>query len=105
MRAQRAKAEGIVAFGEASSGIVGHQVAMVEGGRIQGKRTIEKKLPRGGEQQVGAANDFRDLHGIVVHNHGQLVSRQVIMPPDDEVSEILASGELLRAEMAVGEVD
>ena len=61
---------------------------MVEGGRSQGKRTVEQKLAGSGEQQISAANDFADLHGGIIDNNGELIRRNIVMTPNDKVSEV-----------------
>jgi hypothetical protein len=43
-------------------------------------------------QQVGAADHFRDLHGGVIDDYGELIGGDVVAAPDDEVSEIAAGG-------------
>jgi hypothetical protein len=45
------------------------------------------------------------LHGRVIDNYGELVGRDVVAAPDDEVSQIAAGDEELRTEVEVGEVD
>ncbi len=103
MGAQGAEAECIVAFGEADAGVVEHQRAMIERGQREAEGAIEKKLPGGREQEVSAANDFGDLHGGIVCNHGELIGGNIVRPPDNEIAKVFAGGELLRTKMAVGE--
>lgn len=92
-----------MAFSEADSGFVGHQGAMIESWRSQGKRPVEQELASGGEQEVGTANHFGDLHGGIVRDDGELISGNVIVTPDDKIAEIFSGDELLRTEMAIGE--
>jgi len=92
-----------VAFCEANSGIVGHQGAMEEGGRLKPERAIEQNLPRGGKQQVCPAHHFGDPHRGIVHDHGELIGRNSVMPPGHKITEILSSDEMLRAEVSVHE--
>src|SRR5277367_1206557 len=71
----------------------------------QSESAIEQELPGGGKQQVFAAHDLGDLHRRVVHHHGQLISRNAIVPPHDKIAKVPSSDKTLRAEMAVGEGD
>jgi hypothetical protein len=103
--AKGAQAEGVVTLGEALAGFVGHQWTVAKGGRRQSKRAVEQKLAGGGEEEVGPANDFGDLHGGIVHDNGKLVSRNVVVTPDDEITEVFSGDESLRAEMTVGELN
>ena len=54
--------------------------------RRQLERAIEKQLTKSGTKQVRAAHDFGDLHGGVIDHDGELVSRNVVLPPDDEIA-------------------
>lgn len=92
-------------FGEADSGVVGHQGAMVKGGRGEGKRVVKQKLAGGGEKQVRATDDFGNPHSAVVHKNGELIGGNIVVTPDDEVAEIFSGDEALRAEMAIVESD
>ncbi len=98
---QRAQAERVMALGQTSACGVGHQGAMVKGGRRQTKRAIEENLAGGGEKQIGTANDFGDSHSSIVCHHGQLVGGRVILTPDDKITEILSGDELLKAEITI----
>jgi hypothetical protein len=50
------------------------------------ERTIEKQLPKRRAEQVRAAHHFGDLHDCVIDHDGELVSRNVVFPPDDEIT-------------------
>ena len=52
--------------------------------------SVAQQLPRRARQQVGAADDLGDLHGVVVGHDGQFVGGEVVAPPDDEVAEVRA---------------
>ena len=78
MFAEAAKTEGGMPFGEASALVIRHQAAMVEVGRGQTQGAIEQKLSGGGQEQVFAANDLGDLHGGIIHHHGELIGRHVV---------------------------
>src|SRR6266542_6768644 len=78
---------------------------MIKGGSSQPEGAVEQYLPGGGFEQVLPADDFRDLHRGIIHDHGEVVSGGVIMPPDNEIAEVSARNELLRAVVAVHEGD
>ena len=92
-----------MAFGQADSLFVRHQRAVIELGRRHPERAIQQQLPGGGREQIGAAHHLGDPHRRVVHHDRKLVSRNAIVPPDDEIAEVLARDELLRPAMAVSE--
>ena len=94
-----------MALGEAGSLVIGHQRAMVEGGRRQGKGAVEQELARGGDKQIRPANHFGDLHGGVIDHDRQLIGGDAVGPPHDEVAKVAARDELLRTESSVEEGD
>ena len=102
-RAQAAQAQGVMAFGQPDALFVGHQRAVKELGRWHPKRSMQQQLSGGGREQIGAAHHLRDPHRRVVHHDGKLVSRNPIVPPDDEIAKVLARDESLRPEMAINE--
>jgi hypothetical protein len=55
-------------------------------------------LPRGGFEQVFAANDLGDSHRSIIYHDRQLIRGHVVVPPDYEIAKILSGHELLRAE-------
>lgn len=79
--------------------------AMRKCGRCEAERPVEQNLPRGGEEQIRAAHDFADLHRGIVHDDGELIGGNPIVPPHDEIAEIFSRYKLLWAEMAVNEGD
>jgi len=103
--AQGAEAEGVVALGETTAGFIGHQRAMIKSGWLEGKGAVEQELAGGGFEEVRAAHDLGDAHGVVVNSDGELVGGKVVALPDDEIAEIPAGDELLRAEVPVVEGD
>jgi hypothetical protein len=62
-------------------------------------------LPGGGPEQVGAAHDFGDEHGGIIHDDRKLVGGAAVVAPDDKISEIAARDELLRPELAIDKAD
>jgi len=46
-------------------------------------------------KEIGSADYLGNFHCGVVGNDSQLISRDVVTPPDDEVSEISAGNEFL----------
>ena len=94
-----------MAFGQARAGFIGDQGTVTKGGSRQTEGAIEQNLPGGGFEKIFAADDFRDPHCRVIHDHGELVRRGIVVPPDDEIAEVFAGDELLRAAMTVHERD
>ena len=63
----------------------------------------QQNLPRSRFQKIGSADDFSDLHRRIVDNDRQLIGRNVITPPYDEIAEVPASNEALPTKMEIGE--
>lgn len=103
--AESADGERVMPFGETLAFVIGDKRAVIPLRRLQPERAIEEDLARGGLEEVGSANDFRDAHGGVVNDAGKLVGGHVIAPPDEEVSEIGSSDEMLETEVVVVEGD
>ncbi len=93
--AERSKRQGIVPLGKALSGGIGDQRAVKKAGDGQ-PSAVEQELPGGRGEQVFTANDFADLHRVIVGDDGQLVGRKTVLAPDDEVAEV-ATGNALDA--------
>jgi hypothetical protein len=55
--------------------------------RRQGEPALQRALPRGTVEQVGAAHDVRDALGVIVDDHCELVGIHAIAPPHDHVAE------------------
>ncbi len=99
--AKASDAGGIVALRHALSAFITHEIAVVVGGDRKPKSSKYEYLPCRGFEQINSPNDFRDLHVGIVHNHRQLVRRDIIPPPDDEVSKIPSCDEPLRSQVDV----
>ena len=78
---------------------------MEEGGRLQAKRSIEKKLARSGEEQVCAANHLSDLHCGIIEDHRELVAGNAVISPNDEVAEVAACDKALLAKKPIEELN
>jgi len=76
---------------------------MVELRGRQIQSAVEQELAGGGFEQVFAADDFGDAHGGVIHDDGELIRGDVVVPPDDEVAEVLPGNQLLGAVTTVCE--
>ena len=94
-----------MAFGEADAVFICHQGAVVEGWGRELEGFIKKELARGGEKEIRAANHFGDLHGGIVESAGELVGGEIIMTPDEEITEVVSRDAFLGAEMAIVEFD
>ena len=92
-----------MALGEAHSVLIPHQFAVIVPGYRQAQGSIQQNLAGGGFQQVGAADDFSDLHGGIIDYYGQLIGGDIIFSPDDEVAEIFAGHQLLRTQVQINE--
>ena len=71
----------------------------------QTHRAIKQELPGSGDEQIRAAHDFADSHGRVVHDGGELIGRNVVMPPDNEIPKVLSSDECLPSQISILEGD
>jgi len=92
-----------MALRQADTRLIGQQWAVKKVRRLEFKRAVEQELARGGSEQVCAAHNFGDSHGRIVHHARKLVCRNVIMPPDDKIAEVLPGDKLLRTELSVRE--
>lgn len=90
-----------MALGEAAAVVVDDELAVEPCGDGIAKGAVEEDLAGGGFEEVGAANDFSDAHGVVVDDTGELVAGNAVAPPDDEVAEVDSSGKALRAEVFI----
>ncbi len=102
---QLANAQRIVALGESHACIVSNQVAMIVIRRPQPERTEHQKLPSRRLQQVRAAHNFGDAHSCIVDHDRELICRDIIAAPYDEVSEIAPRDHPLRPEVQISERD
>jgi hypothetical protein len=96
------EAEGIVALREANSLPIQHQRSMKKAGWSIAKCFIKKQLPGGGKEQIGSPDHLGNLHGGIVDGTGELVGREVIVAPEDEIAKIPPRDEFLRA---AGKID
>ena len=94
-----------MALREPQPRFISHQIAMVVRRNRQAERTDQEQLPSGRLQQIGTAHDFRDLHGSVIGDHGELIRRNIVAPPNHEVAEIVPCDITLRALMKIVECD
>jgi len=84
-------------LGQPQTSLVPNQVAMKVGWYGKAEGADEEQLPGSRFQQVGATDDFGNLHRSVVRHHGELVSGNIIAPPNHEVAKILPGDESLLA--------
>jgi hypothetical protein len=103
--AEPAEAARLVPLRQPLSLAVHQQLAVVPGRRWNPKGAHQQNLPGCGAEQIRSADDLRDLHCGVIHDHSELVSRHVIPPPEKEVAKIFSGYETLRTEVAVHELD
>ena len=103
--AQGAQAEGIVALGETNPGFVSDEWAMVKGGRVESEGAIEQELTRSGSKEVFSADYLSDFHCSIVHDDSQMIRGNIVVAPNDKISEVNTGSESLRAVMAIGESD
>ena len=85
-----AQTEGIVTLGETFADAVRNQRQMAEFRRRQLQDAIEKQLAKSRAEQVRAAHDFGDPLGGVVDHDGELVGRNVVLSPNDEIAKVEA---------------
>jgi hypothetical protein len=62
-------------------------------------------LAGGGLDEIGTANDFRDAHGRVIDDDGELIGGYVVATPDEEISEVSRSEKALRTEVLIMKLD
>src|SRR4051812_8616365 len=101
--AQGLEGERVVAFGEAVACGIGDERAVIPRGRGEREGAVEQELAGGGADEVGSANNFGDMHGGVIDDHGELVGGNIVSSPDEEVAEIASGDETLRTEVLVVE--
>ena len=101
--AQSAQTHGIVPFGQALTFFIQHQCAVKKFRRRQTQRPIKQQLPRRARQQIRAAHDLGDLHRRVVNNAGELIRRNIIVPPHHKIAKVLSGHEFLFAVISIGE--
>ena len=97
--------EGVVALGEADAALVGEEMGVEVGGCGKEKGALQEDLAGGGFEEVAAADYFGDVGVGVVDHTGELVGRQAVFAPDEEVSEVGPGFEGLWAEVFIFEAD
>src|SRR5437899_893201 len=78
---------------------------MVKVRRPKTQGTIKQELAGGGREQILATHNLRDFHRRVVNHHRELISRNVVVPPNHKIAKILTGYEALRAAAAIHEAD
>ncbi len=78
---------------------------MIVIGRRQPQRAEQENLASRRLQQIRAPHNFADPHGGVIDHDRQLIRRDIVAAPDNEVSEIASGDHPLRAEVKIGEQD
>ncbi len=48
---------------------------------------MQTDLPVGGVEQVRTPHNLRHTLKIVINDHGQLIGKQTIRPPDDKIAD------------------
>jgi hypothetical protein len=69
---------------------------MAEFRRGQFQGAIEQQLAEGRAEQIGAAHHLGDPLGGVIDHDGELVGRNVVLSPDDEIAKVEAGDGPLR---------
>ena len=92
-------------LGQPDSAGVRNQGTMIKSWKLQAQSLIKQELSGGRFEQVLASNNFADLHGGIIDNHGELVRGHIVMPPDNKIAEIRAGHKLLRTVITVDERD
>ena len=65
----------------------------------------QQQLPRCGLQQIRAPHDFRDHHRRVVDHDRELLSGNIVTPPDQKIAEITAHDIALPAQIQIRELN
>jgi hypothetical protein len=92
-----------VAFGKPDAGFIRDQRTMIKARNSEAEGSVEQDLPGRGFKEIFATDNLRDPHRGIVHDDGELIRRGVVVPPDDEIAEVPAGDELLRAAVRVHE--
>ena len=66
---------------------------------------VKEQLAGRGLEQVFAPDHLGDVHGGVIYYDRELIGRQVIVPPDDEISKIYSGAIPLWAAVSILEPD
>jgi cytokinin riboside 5'-monophosphate phosphoribohydrolase len=103
--AQGSQTKGIVSFGESLPLLIRNEWAVIQAGCGRIECPPQQNLAEGRFNQIRAANDLGDGQISVVDGGGELVARQVILPPDEEVAEVSTRHGGLLTERLVDEID
>jgi hypothetical protein len=90
-------------LGQPNTGIVCDERTVIEPRRRQAQSSIQQQLARRGPQEIFSADDLTDSHLRIINHNCQLVGGHVIVPPDDEITEILPCYKLLLSATAIDE--
>jgi len=90
-----------MSFRQPLPALIAKQIAVVPGGRGKAKCPCQQDLPGRRFQQVGAADNFADLHGCIICYHCKLIRRMIVAAPYQEITKVLACDKLLRAKMFI----
>lgn len=66
---------------------------------------VKQKLARGGPKQIFTPHHFCDSHFGIIDRDGELVGRQLIVPPNDEIAEIASRFERMRTGSTIDKAD
>ena len=77
---------------------------MIKFRRHRLERTIKKELPEGGMEEVRAAHHLGDLHFAVIDYDSELISRNIVFAPDDEIAKVNAGDSALWSERPIEEL-
>ena len=88
-------------LGQPLAVFIGHQGTVIVRGLRKLQCSLQEDLACGGAKQVGAANNFRDLHLGIIDNHCELIRGHVVSSPHDKITEVMTGDKLLRTEVTV----
>ncbi len=77
---------------------------MVKCRRWRAKRPEKQELAKGARDEVRTPHDLGDLHRRVVCSAGELVTRQIILSPNEEVTEVHARDRPLGPEATIAKL-
>ena len=90
---------------EPYTSFITHEITVIEVRRREIQCPIEKNLARRRLQQIRTAYDFRDPHGSIVDDRGELIGGDVVPAPHNEIAEVAPGYRALGTEMQVGKRD
>src|SRR5690242_20122812 len=92
-----------MSFGQALTTFIVEQGTVIESGNRKSQRAIKKNLSRRRNQQIRSTHDFRNLHRVIVGDDSQLIGRNAVVSPDEEIAKIFSRDKGMRSTTAVGE--